>query len=174
VRTFLQHVRADFNRHGRDVFNIAWWPLLSHRLGAWALTLPYPVRYAGSAIYIVMHYWMHLVSSTMIPRQARIGADLHLPHSGSIIIHPDCVIGDNCTIFHEVTLGTSIERSGVPRLGNGVFVGPGAKILGPVVIGDGARIAGNSLVLADVPAGALAIGVPARVIAAPRQSCQSA
>jgi serine O-acetyltransferase len=173
VRTFLQHVRADFNRHNRSLSNIAWWPVLTHRIGAWALTLPYPVRYVVSAIYMVMHYWVHLVSGTIIAREARIGADLYLPHSGNIIIHPHCVIGDNCAIFHEVTLGTSIDRAGVPRLGNGVFVGPGAKILGPVVIGDGARIAGNSLVLGDVPPGTVAIGVPARVIAAPRAGCDN-
>jgi serine O-acetyltransferase len=167
VRTFLQHVRADFDRHGRGLFNIAWWPVLTHRIGAWGLTLPYPVRYVVSAVYLIMHYWVHLVSGTVIAREARIGADLLLPHSGNIIIHPGCVIGDNCAIFHEVTLGTSMDRSGAPRLGNGVFVGPGAKIFGPIVIGDGARIAGNSLVLRDVPPGAVAIGVPARVVAAP-------
>jgi serine O-acetyltransferase len=170
VRTFREHIRADYNRHGRNLLNIAWWPLLTHRIGARALTLPYPARYVMSAVYMLMHYWVHLVSGTTIAREASIGADFYLPHSGNIIIHPGCSIGDDCSIFHEVTLGTSIDKAGVPQIGNKVLVGPGAKILGPVTIGDGARIAGNSLVLSDIPAGAVAIGVPARAIAAPPPS----
>jgi serine O-acetyltransferase len=66
--------------------------------------------------------------------------------------------------MHDVTIGTNMEREGVPVLGDDVFVGAGAKILGPVRIGSGARIAANSLVLQDVPEGATAIGVPARVL----------
>jgi serine O-acetyltransferase len=119
---------------------------------------------------MAMHYWVHLVSGTTIAREAQIGAKLYLPHSGNIIIHPGCSIGDNCSICHEVTLGTSLDKAGVPRLGNNVFVGPGAKLLGPITIGDGARIAGNSLVISDVPAGAVAIGVPARALPAPPPS----
>ena len=141
--------------------------MLTHRIGAWALTLPYPARYPVSALYLAMHYWVHLVSGTTIAREAKIGANLYLPHSGNIIIHPDCSIGDNCTIFHEVTLGETVDRAGAPRIGNHVFIGPGAKLLGPITIGDGARIAGNSLVISDVPAGAVAMGVPARLIPVP-------
>ena len=66
--------------------------------------------------------------------------------------------------MHDVTIGTNMDRPGVPRLGNNVFVGAGAKILGGISIGDGARIAANSLVVCDVPAGATAVGVPARVL----------
>lgn len=174
MRTFQQHVRADFAKHGHNLLNIAWWPIFVHRLGFWALSLPYPARYLASGVYLVLHYWVHLISGTSIAREARIGADFHLPHSGNIIIHPDCIIGDACAIFHEVTLGTSIDRPGVPRLGNGVLIGPGAKLLGPVTIGDGARVAANSLVISDVPPGTVAIGVPARVIAAPPASHQRA
>lgn len=167
MTTFRQHVVADYIRHGRSLFNIAWWPVLTYRIGAWALTLPYPARYPVSALYMVMHYWVQLVSSTTIARDADIGANLFLPHSGNIIIHPGCSIGDNCTILHEVTLGGTGERASSPRLGNNVFVGPGAKLFGPITIGDGARIAGNSLVISDVPAGTVAIGVPARIVPAP-------
>jgi serine O-acetyltransferase len=172
VRTFSQHVRADFAKNGHGLLNIAWWPLFVHRLGAWALSLPYPARYAVSGLYVLLHFAVHLISSTTIAREAQIGADLFLPHSGNIIIHPDCVIGDACAIFHEVTIGTSIDKIGVPRIGHGVMIGPGAKLLGPITIGDGARIAANSLVISNVPAGAVAIGVPARIIAAPPASYQ--
>jgi len=74
------------------------------------------------------------------------------------------VIGDRVGIMHDVTIGTNLERPGTPVIGNDVFIGTGARILGGVKIGDGARIAANSVVLTDVPAGATAIGVPARVM----------
>jgi serine O-acetyltransferase len=97
-------------------------------------------------------------------REVTIGKNFHLIHSGNIHIHPSCIIGDNCGIQHDVTLGNNMERRGAPVLGNNVYIGVGAKILGPVTIGDGARIAANSLVVSDVPPGATAIGVPARIL----------
>lgn len=86
-----------------------------------------------------------------------------LPHPNGIVIAPGAVVGANCIIFQQVTLGTS--DGGYPTLGDEVYVGAGAKILGPVLIGDGARIGANAVVVRDVPAGCTAIGVPARVIA---------
>jgi len=173
MRSFLEHVRGDFERNGRRLLNIAWWPLFVYRFGVWSLSLSQPARFLTSKVYGLLYFIVHLLSGTAIVREARIGEDLLLPHSGSIIIHPDAVVGDRCAIFHEVTLGATIEREGAPRVGDDVFIGPGAKILGPVAIGDGARIAANSLVLSDVPAGAHAIGVPARAFAAPRADVQS-
>ena len=74
-------------------------------------------------------------------------------------------MGERCMISHGVTIGVlGGDRLGVPRLGNDVYVGCGAKILGPVTIGDGAIIGANAVVLEDVPAGATAVGVPARII----------
>ena len=73
-------------------------------------------------------------------------------------------MGERCSISHGVTIGVlGGHRPGVPRLGNDVYVGAGAKILGPVTIGDGAIIGANAVVLKDVPAGATAVGVPARI-----------
>jgi serine O-acetyltransferase len=93
-----------------------------------------------------------------------VGEEFHLIHWGNTKIHPGVVIGNRVGIMHDVTLGTTMERPGVPRIGNDVFIGAGAKILGPVTIGDGAVVAANSLVLSDVPPGATAVGVPARVL----------
>ncbi|MEZ5458846.1 MAG: hypothetical protein R3E65_05920 [Steroidobacteraceae bacterium] len=81
---------------------------------------------------------------------------------GSLSIHPDTVIGDDVGVMHNVTIGTNMSTT-VPTIGNGVFIGVGAVILGGVKIGDGARIAANSLVISDVPPGSVAMGVPARV-----------
>ena len=66
--------------------------------------------------------------------------------------------------MHNVTLGTRGPGSGAPTLGRGVDVGPGAQILGPVTIGDGAQIGANAVVISDVPARSVAVGVPAKII----------
>ena len=89
-----------------------------------------------------------------------------MPHPNGIVIHPSCRIGPNCLIFQQVTLGSNEAgmRTGVPTLGGSVDVGAGAKILGPINIGENAVIGANAVVLTDVPANAVAVGIPARVI----------
>ena len=86
-----------------------------------------------------------------------------LPHPNGVVIHEDAVIGDDCMIMQQVTIGM-IGTGQVPRIGNGVYIGAGAKIIGKVEVGDGARIGANAVVVDDVPAGCTAVGVRARVI----------
>ena len=91
-----------------------------------------------------------------------IGAGLHLPHPYNIIISDYSRIGEGCTVFHNVTLGSNgkepIEES-APILGDRVLVGTGSVLIGPVRIGDGAKIGAGAVVTKDVPRGATAIGV---------------
>ena len=83
-----------------------------------------------------------------------------MPHTNGIVINVGAKIGCNCDIYQQVTIG---EMKGCPEVGNGVFIGPGAKILGPIKIGDGARIGANALVIKNVPAGALVLATPAEI-----------
>ena len=84
-------------------------------------------------------------------------------------------MGERCSISQGVTIGVlGGERDGVPRLGNDVYIGAGAKILGPVTIGDGAIVGANAVVLEDVPPGATAVGVPARIIQRKQQPARKA
>jgi serine O-acetyltransferase len=87
---------------------------------------------------------------------------LLLPHPNGIVIHPDAGLGPNCLLFQQVTIGA--DDRGVPKIGGHVDIGAGAKVLGPVTIGNHARIGANAVVIDDVPEGATAVGVPARVI----------
>jgi serine O-acetyltransferase len=96
---------------------------------------------------------------------ADIGPGLYIGHSGMIIIHPEAVIGKNLSIGPGVIIGQKgLGEQGVPVIGDDVYVGTGAKILGRVTIGSRVRIGANAVVLEDIPEGATAIGVPARVI----------
>lgn len=120
--------------------------------------------WAQSKAAVLRHRFWSAITGADIPLNAsKIAGGLLLPHPHGIVIHPDVEIGPNCTLFQQVTLGTG-PKPGTPRLGGHVDVGPGAKILGGVMIGDNARIGANSVVLSDVPAGAVAVGVPATIV----------
>ena len=106
---------------------------------------------------------MLITCRIVIPREAKIGKDFHIIHTGNILIHPDTVIGDRCGILHDVTIGTNM-KPGAPTIGNDVFIGVGAKVLGEITIGNGATIAANTLVTKNIPPGETAIGVPARIV----------
>lgn len=104
--------------------------------------------------------------AVQIGLQASIGRGLYLPHPLCIVVHGDCVIGENCTLSHGVTLGTSSRGEGrdVPRVGNRVFFGPGAVAFGAIRIDDGAAIGANCVVTKDVPENAIVVGVPGKVV----------
>ena len=97
---------------------------------------------------------------------AQIGRGLFIDHGMGVVIGETAQIGDNCTLYQNVTLGGTGKDHGKrhPTLGNNVLVGAGAKVLGPFTVGDNARIAAGAVVLDAVPADATAVGVPARVV----------
>ena len=100
---------------------------------------------------------------------ATIGRGLFIDHGSGVVIGETAEVGDYCTLYQGVTLGGTGKDIGKrhPTLGNNVLVGSGAKVLGPLNIGDGAKIAAGAVVLRDVPANSTAVGVPARIILPP-------
>jgi serine O-acetyltransferase len=103
---------------------------------------------------------------------AVIGKRFFIDHGAGIVIGETAEIGDDVTLYHGVTLGGTSWRAGKrhPTLGNQVVVGAGAKILGPIQVGDRARIAANSVVIDAVPADTTVVGIPGRVVAPRRRS----
>ena len=97
---------------------------------------------------------------------AKIGKGLFIDHGSGVVIGETAEVGDNCTIYQGVTLGGTGKDKGKrhPTLGNNVMVGSGAKVLGPLKIGDNVKIAANAVVLQDIPSDSTAVGVPARVV----------
>ena len=106
--------------------------------------------------------WTVLTGSDIDP-QMRFGTGLMLPHPNGVVIHQDAVIGNNCMIMQQVTIGRTADE-GVPTIGNDVYIGAGAKVLGSVSVGDGARIGAQAVVISDVPAHCTAVGIPAQII----------
>ncbi len=107
-----------------------------------------------------------LLTGIEIHPGAVIGRRFFIDHGMGVVIGETAEIGDDCTLYHGVTLGGTSWEKGKrhPTLGNDVVVGAGAKVLGPIRIGDGARIGSNAVVVKDVPAGATAVGVPGRIV----------
>lgn len=99
-----------------------------------------------------------------IPRTTKIGKGLRIHHYGCIIINSYSIIGDNCTIRHEVTIGNRNRDNDCPIIGNNCNIGAGAKILGNIKIGNNVDIGANAVVITDVPDNCIAVGVPAKII----------
>jgi serine O-acetyltransferase len=134
--------------------------LTIHRLAhwLWRSELKWPGRF-------VSHIGRWLTGIEIHPG-ANIGHRCFIDHGMGVVIGETAEIGDDCTLYHGVTLGGTSWNKGKrhPTLGCGVVVGAGAKILGPITIGDGARVGSNAVVVKAVPPGATVIGIPARVV----------
>ena len=117
-------------------------------------------------------YVARWITNVDIHPGARIGARFFIDHGAGVVIGETAEIGDDVTLYHGVTLGGTSWNPGKrhPTLGHGVVVGAGAKILGPITVGEGARVAANSVVIEPVPSGATVVGIPGRVVAPRRRT----
>lgn len=119
-------------------------------------------RWLARFIAYVSRWW----TGIEIHPGAEIGRRFFIDHGMGVVIGETAVIGDDCTLYHGVTLGGTTWNKGKrhPTLHNGVVIGAGAKVLGPIEIGAGARVGSNSVVLKSVPAGATVVGIPGHVV----------
>jgi len=158
----FENVVRDFDTHGRSLRSGGFWTLAVYRFGRWSMGLRSgPARRITSYAYSGFRAIVQLCTGVLLERETEIGEGFHIVHAGMISIHPATVIGKRVGVMHGVTLGTNMDR-GAPVIGDDVFIGCNASVLGDVTVGSRARISANSLVIADVPPGGIAVGVPAR------------
>jgi len=163
--TGISATEPDWSREQRS--GLAWQPsrALLASIRCWQQHRSRPWGVASwwvSKLAVLRYRFWSVVTGADIPINSQIGGGLLLPHPNGVVIHPSARIGPNCLLFQQVTIGAS--GGGVPVLGGHVDVGAGAKIIGAVTVGDHACIGANAVVTCDVPAGATAVGIPARII----------
>lgn len=147
--------------------NPAVWALIWYRFGNWIYkgSSPRAIRLMLKPFHWVGYIFMEAFLQMALDPGAQIGPGLHMTHSGGIRLHPDVRIGRNCSLAHQVTIGAAgLGKRGVPVIGDDVYIGTGAVIVGAIEVGAAARIAANSFVNVSVPAGATAMGVPAKIV----------
>ena len=164
---FWALVREDLRVHDGDWTVPGFRVLFVHRFGNWRMGVRSRVLRAPlSRLYRRMYRKVRNKYGIDLEFSTRVGRRVQIHHQSGIIINGYCQIGDDCIIRQSVTMGIRSldDMTGAPILGRGVDVGAGAVILGRITIGDGAQIGANAVVLKDVPPGAVAVGVPARII----------
>jgi serine O-acetyltransferase len=167
----LTLLREDLHTHGsRSWLKPGFHAIAVHRLGVWRRRLPLVLRLPVSAIYWSAQLLVQNVYGIQMQTTVAVGRRVGLPHGGKIVIAPGTVIGDECIVRHNVTIGPARHLDAVPRLGKAVNIGVGAVILGPITIGDHVSIAPNAVVMTDVPAHATVFTEPGRIVHAPRKA----
>jgi serine O-acetyltransferase len=132
------------------------WHKLSHAL--WGARLQLAARFSSH-----ISRWL---TGIEIHPAAKLGRRLVIDHGMGVVIGETAEVGDDCYFYHQVTLGVARAQSGKrhPTVGNNVIIGAGAKVLGPITVGDNARVGSNAVVLETVPADTTVVGIPARPV----------
>jgi serine O-acetyltransferase len=161
------NLRDDWRTYHGDLFAPGLWVMLAYRFGRWRYRIrPRWIRMGFSFAYKVLFALVRAASGAEVPCEARIGRGLRIDHSHGIVISGDAWLGDDVILRNGVTIGLRRRQlRGSPVIGHRVDIGAGAKILGTIRVGDDVSIGANAVVLIDVPANSIAVGVPARVSA---------
>ncbi|GFZ31230.1 hypothetical protein CSC2_17560 [Clostridium zeae] len=145
--------------------------LLIYRIGNSVVysKIPKPIKKLVILILkVIQKIFSDILFHTELPFGAKIGKGLRINHPYGIILSEFAKIGDNCTIFHQVTIGMNEGNrkinDGVPQIGNNVYIGCGAKIIGGITIGDNVKIGANAVVTKNIPSNCTVVGNPAIII----------
>jgi serine O-acetyltransferase len=169
----FENVRNDLRAYERNWGAQGFWVMVVYRFGRWRYGVrPAVLRKLFSLIYHVAYKFIQVVTGIELPCEATVGRNFIIDHFGGIIISGYAKFGDNCRIRDGVVVGLRrIDEKYAPDIGNNVDVGSGAKLLGPIRIGNNVLIGANAVVICDVPDNSFAVGVPA--VARPRADTRS-
>ena len=159
-------IREDYRAHDRDWSRRGFWTMLVYRFGRWRYSIRWrPLRMPFSLAYKILKVLAEILTGIELPCEVTLGHRFVIDHFGGIIISGDAVFGDDCRIRNGVTIGLrTTGQRGSPVIGSRVDIGAGAKLLGPIHIGDDVAIGANAVVITDVPSNSIAVGVPARIL----------
>ena len=175
LREFLEITKADLYRYAGKTslgaFLFHYILSLGFRYTVWmrwcALVHAYPIAHVLFFPFAwLVNRHQQIRFGIGISYKTKIGPGLYIGHQGGIVINEQVVIGKNCNLSQQVTIGVSRrgERAGVPTIGDNVYLGPGAKIFGQIQVGNNAAIGANCVVTRDVPDNGVVVGIPAKVI----------
>ena len=161
----FENIREDWRTYNGDPSRQGLWVMLVYRFGRWRYSIKQRwLRLPFSFAYKILHLLAQILTGIELPCEVQMGRRLTIEHFGDIIISGDTVIGDDVVIRNGVTIGLKHTGTrGAPVIGNRVDIGAGAKLLGAIRIGDDVVIGANAVVLQDIPANSLAVGVPAKI-----------
>jgi len=155
-------IREDLRTHGGNPFEQGFWALAVHRFGNWRMDRPKMIRAPCTLIYFVLEKLVQVFAGISLPYVVKVGRRVRIWHFGGMILGAR-YIGNDVHIRQNVSMGVAQTWNlKAPIIEDGVHFGAGAAVLGEVLVGRGARIAANSLVVSDVSDGATVLGIPAR------------
>lgn len=159
-------IKADLATYDGDWSCQGFWVMVVYRFGRWRYGIrPALVRKPFSLLYKIFFKIIQILTGIELPCEVEVGRNFRIDHFGDVIISGYARFGDNCVVRNGVTVGLkNIEEKAAPRIGSNVSIGAGAKLLGPITIGDYVDIGANAVVINSVPDHAIAVGIPARVV----------
>jgi len=159
----FENIREDWHTYQGKLSRQGLWVMWVYRLGRWRYTIQ--TRWLRMPFSFLLFVFIQILTGVELPCEAKVGRRFIIEHAGCIIVSGDAVFGDDVIIRQGVTVG--LKNTGVrgsPIIGNRVDIGAGAKLLGPIHIGDDAVIGANAVVVRDVPPFSMALGIPAKII----------
>lgn len=161
----FSNIRSDLKAHGGNWTAQGFWVLVVYRFGRWRYGVrPAALRKAFSLIYKIWFKIIQISCGVELPCEAQIGNNFIIDHFGGIIVSGYAKFGNDCRIRTGVVIGLRrIDEPSAPVIGNNVDIGAGAKLLGPISIGNDVIIGANAVVICDVPDDCTATGVPATI-----------
>lgn len=166
----LKMIAEDWRTHSKTLTKAGLQTLVIHRFGKWASQQRRPVWLLLSIIYRPAYWFVRNCYGIELPHSTVVGRRVLIAHQSGIVIHHNAVIGDDCLIRQNCTIGGATHETAdaAPALGKGVHLGAGSVLLGRIEIGDNARIGPNAVVMTSIPSGATVFAPAPRVIHPPR------
>jgi serine O-acetyltransferase len=163
---FIRLLREDLRTHEGNLFEQGFWAVAVHRFGNWRMGFRWKLLRAPlTLLYLLLNKQVEWMCGITLPYTTRLGRRVRIWHHSGMILHARS-IGNDVHIRHNTTFGVvrRDENRAIPIIGDRVDIGCGVSILGAVQVGAGAVIGAHSLVLCSIPAGATAVGIPAKVV----------